>query len=269
MVDHNKKAPKSPLGDEIEPKYGYVHGEWDACGGHHFSYRHPDEKTYQESITPEGSYHISHEDDKKKSIRTELNVGEHRDYVCGGRSCQIDGHFDHNGEKTGKMDHHADFGQATKLNYYRGTGKKEFKMAGDSVYHGVQEGSSPVHCAARAGTDRLRVKGDKFRAVEGDCVTMGEKKKIEVFKKDVSMYSGANHDTYIKQKGKIETGSTMMIQTGSDATVNSAAKIVGKAKSDITIESDSKIELKVGGSSITIESGKITIKSSQIDFQQG
>lgn len=280
MVDHNKKVPKSALDEnEIQPKYGYVHGEWDALGGHHLTYRNPDEheKSYSETLTPSGSYHITHHDQKKKEIHTSVHPGEHRGYIGGGKSVQVDGHFDHNGEKTGRMEHGGDFGQAAGKNYYRGTGKKEFKMSGDSRYSGTQKGSQAVYCRADSGTNRHRVKGDRFNATEGDYVSMGEKKKIEVFQKDVSMYAGANHDVFVKEKGKIETGSTMMVQTGSDATVNSAAKInlvaasTGKfdAQSDINIKSGSKIVLEVGGATITIQSGNIKIKASSIEFEQG
>ncbi len=272
MVDHNKKVPKSALDEnEIEPKYGYVHGEWDALGGHHLVYRNPEEheKSYSESLTPSGSYQITHHDQKKKEIHTAVSPGEHRAYVGGGKSIQVDGHFDHNGEKTGRMEHGDDFGQSTGKNYYRGTGKKEFKMSGDSRYNGVQKGSAPVHCNVDAGTNRNRVKGDRFHATEGDYVSMGEKKKIEVFQKDVSMYAGANHDVFVKEKGKIETGSTMLVQTGSTATVNSASDALVKAATEITVDAGSKITLKVGGSSIVIESGSITIKSASIKFEQG
>lgn len=272
MVDHNKKVPKSALDEnDIEPKYGYVHGEWDALGGHHLTYRNPDEheKSYSESLTPSGSYQITHHDQKKKEIHTTVNPGEHRGYVGGGKSVQVDGHFDHNGEKTGRMEHGDDFGQVAGKNYYRGTGKKEFKMSGDSRYNGVQQGSAPVHCNVDAGTNRHRVKGDRFNATEGDYVSMGEKKKIEVFQKDVSMYAGSNHDVFINEKGKIETGSTMMVQTGSTATINSASDAFVKAATEITVDAGSKITLKVGGSSIVIESGSITIKSASIKFEQG
>jgi type VI secretion system secreted protein VgrG len=142
-------------------------------------------------------------------------------------------------------------------------------MSGDSRYNGVQKGSAPVHCNVDAGTNRNRVKGDRFHATEGDYVSMGEKKKIEVFQKDVSMYAGANHDVFVKEKGKIETGSTMLVQTGSTATVNSASDALVKAATEITVDAGSKITLKVGGSSIVIESGSITIKSASIKFEQG
>jgi hypothetical protein len=272
MVDNNKKVPKSALDEnDIEPKYGYVHGEWDALGGHHLTYRNPEEheKSYSESITPSGSYHITHHDKKKKEIHTSVNPGEHRGYVGGGKSVQVDGHFDHNGEGTGRMEHAADFGQSTGKNYYRGTSKKEFKMSGDSRYSGTQQGSKAVYCRADSGTNRHRVKGDRFEATEGDYVSMGEKKKIEVFQKDVSMYAGSNHDVFIKEKGKIETGSTIMVQTGSTATVNSASSVMIKAAQEITLDGGSKITIKVGGSSIVIQSGTITIKSASIKFEQG
>jgi uncharacterized protein (DUF2345 family) len=67
-----------------------------------------------------------------------------------------------------------------------------------------------------------------------------------------------------------------LLQTGNDASVNSAAKVLITASDvanvkaqEINLKADSKITLTVGGSSITIESGTITIKGSQIKFEQG
>lgn len=268
----NKKLPKSAVDEgDIEPKYGYIHGEWDALGGHHFKYRYPDEneKSYSEELLPSGSYNTTQHDSDKKEIHTNLRSGEFRGYTAGGHASQVDGHYDHNGEKTGRVEYGKDFGQATGGNLYRGTQKQEIKMSGGAQYRATQKASDSTVCETKSGTYRDRCKKDRFLATEGNYVSMGEKNKVEVFKEDVSMYAGANHDIHIKEKGKIETGSTMMIQTGSDATINSAAKIFGKAASDIEITSNSKITLKVGGSSIVIESGSITIKSSQIKFEQG
>lgn len=268
----NKKLPKSAVDEgDIEPKYGYIHGEWDALGGHHFKYRYPEEneKSYSEELLPSGSYNTTQHDSDKKEIHTNLKSGEFRGYTAGGHASQVDGHYDHNGEKTGRVEHAKDFGQATGGNLYRGTQKQEIKMSGGAQYRATQQASDSTVCETKSGTYRDRCKKDRFKATEGNYVSMGEKNKVEVFKQDVSMYAGANHDVHIKEKGKIETGSTMLLQTGSDATVNSAAKMIIKSgqntevtsQAEIKITADTKITIKVGSNSIEISSSGIIINA--------
>ena len=260
----NKKLPKSAVDEgDIEPKYGYIHGEWDALGGHHFKYRYPDEneKSYSEELLPSGSYNTTQHDSDKKEIHTNLKSGEFRGYTAGGHASQVDGHYDHNGEKTGRVEYGKDFGQASGGNYYRGTQKQEIKMSGGPQFNSTQQASDSITCKVSSGTLRDRCKKDRFLATEGNYVSMGEKNKVEVFKEDVSMYAGANHDVHIKEKGKIETGSTMMIQTGSDATINSAAKVIITSQAEIRITAETKITIKVGSNSIEISSSGIVINA--------
>lgn len=275
----NKKLPKDAVSNkEIEPKYGFVvNGYWNHVGGHHFDYANPDEpeKAYSQKLHASGNYNTVQHDEEDKEIQTEFKSGEHRGYTAGGKSVQVDGHYDHNGEKTGRMEHAHDFGQTSGKNYYRGTGKKEFKMSGDSKYNGTQQGSAPVNCNVDAGTNRHRVKGDRFEATEGDHVCMGEKKKIEVYKNDVSLYTDSNHDVYAGQKYHVyskdayiaNTDSTFDTWSKQDMTMHSESKGTFNSKSDMTISSDSKITIQVGSSKITITSSKITIEASQIEVK--
>lgn len=275
---HNKKLPKDAVSEqEIDPKYGYVHGEWDALGGHHFVYANPEEpkKFYAEKLNASGSYQTTQQDDNDKEIHTSLYPGQHRGYYAGGKSTHTDAHIDINAEKTGRLEVGADFGHAIKKNYIRGTGGKEIKIKGNEA-HVTAQSSGGVSSEGYSQTKRQKFGGDLFQHVEQNHVIMGEGIQASVFKKDVSMYAGENYDVHVKEKGKIETKSTFLLQTGNDASVNSAAKVLITASSvanvkaqEINLKADSKITLTVGGSSITIESGSITIKSPQIKFEQG
>ena len=100
---------------------------------------------------------------------------------------------------------------------------------------------------------------DLFNHIQGDHVTMAEKNWVQVTQKDVSSYAGSNWDTYIKEKGKLETGDKLLIQTGDDCTVNSSADVIITSKANISITADTKITIKVGSNKIEISSSGITI----------
>jgi|LakMenE01Jun11ns_1017448.scaffolds.fasta_scaffold9959374_4 hypothetical protein len=270
MVDDNKKLPKDGVSEQdIEPKYGFITGEWRECGGSrwHYEYKEEKDKTYSQKTHPSGAYDTIENNDKKKEINTSLRSGEVRHYVAGGKSTHVDGHHDINVESTQRTEVAGDIGQAGGKNYYRGTKNKEVKISGDTAK--IKTGSEAVSSRGYSGTVRNSYDKDYFNHVQGDIVSMGEKNKATVVKEDYAINAGQNMDTYIKQKGKIETGSTMFIQTGSTATINSASDVQVNAASEVMINASSKITLKVGSSKIEISSGSITITSPSIEFKQG
>lgn len=270
MADDNKKLPKDAVSEgDIEPKYGFITGEWRECGGSKWHYECVEEKdkTYSQTTHASGAYETTERHDKKKEIHSVHRPGEVRHYVGGGKSTHVDGHHDLNVESTHRMEVAGDIGQAGGKNYYRGTKAKEVKISGDTAK--VKTGSTAVSSRGYSGTVRNSYEKDYFNHVEGDMVSMGEKNMATVVKQDYAINAGQNMDTYIKQKGKIETGSTMFIQTGSTATVNSASDVSVNAASEVVINAGSKITLKVGSSKIEISSGSITITSPSIEFKQG
>lgn len=264
---HNKKLPKDAVSEQdIEPKYGYIHGEWDALGGHHWAYLNPDEhkKYFSETLNASGSYKTTQQDDDAKEITTGLKPGEDRKYTAGGHSHQCDGHMDTTGEGTGRIEYPGDFAIATSKDHLLGVGGKMIKAIQDES-HFNPEGSDSVYSEGR-GTKRTSIKNNEYKHVEGDKVTMVEKNHVEVNQKDRSIYA-KNVDQYSEEKGKIETGQTFLLQTGQDATVNSAAKMVIKSgdnteitsQAEIKITADTKITIKVGSNSIEISSSGIVI----------
>lgn len=270
MADDNKKLPCDAVccGD-IEPKYGFITGYWRECGGSNWHYENVSEqdKTFSQTMHPSGAYDTIEKNEKKKEIHSSHRPGEVRHYVGGGKSTHVDGHHDINVESTFRIESAGDIGQATGKNYYRGTKNKEVKISGDTAK--IKTGSKAVSSRGYTGTVRNSYEEDYFNHVEGDIVSMGEKNKVTVTKKDYAINVGQNMDTYVEQKGKIETGSTMFIQTGSTATINSASDVSVNAASEIVLNASSKITLKVGSSKIEISSGSITITSPSIEFKQG
>lgn len=276
--DDNCKLPKDAVSKgEIEMKYGFVNGEVRECGYSRVIYNNEEEsdKTTEIKIHPTGDHEVTESNQKKKAIKLSAQSGEHRHYTAGGHSVHADGHYDHNSESTTRFESAGDMAHATGKNKLTGIKGQEVKASAGKFNH--TSGSSALQASGSTGTVRNSIEKDWFNHIQGDMVSMGEKNMIHVIQKDISAYAGANWDTFIKQKGKMETGQTLLVQTGQDATVNSAAKIITKSKSDTTVDSeadikitskaeititaDTKITLKVGSNSIEISSSGIVINA--------
>lgn len=278
--DTNKKIHKDAINREkVNPKYGYVFGEWFEAGSHHFRYENAEEpdKFYEQKLTASGSYtHTAYDKEDKEHVG-QLNAGEVRRYTQGGCSDQFDGHCDINGEVTGRMEWLGDFGRAIKGDLHDAVeGQRKFitkggeatGQAGSSVEikHGMYNSSETKH-----------FKGDKNGLVDGHVASYTTKSHIQYTEEEDTRHTGGNYDRYVGKKYHVyskdayiaNTDSTFDTWSKSDMTMHSEAKGNFNSKSDMTIQSDSKITIKVGGSSIVIESGSITIKSSQIKFEQG
>lgn len=305
----NNEEKKKKLGnskvctDKYRPKYEHMtHVSYDEDGHHEWRATDPKNRknTVHQNVKSNGSYDVHEGDDDRNGINFSLRSLVQQ-YVSDGQSLNVDGHNDFNFESTFRTECAGDIGQSSGKNYYRGTAKKEVKWSGDGAASGTAKGSSAVKSEGYTGSVRRSYEKDLFSHVQGNHVIGGEKSSLTMFKEDVAVNVGQNWDNYIGEKGKIETGQTFLVQTGQDATVNSAAKIVTKSSSDttmtsdakfavsskgemtltangadvtvkgsnITIQADTKITIKVGGSTIEITSGGIDIKSSGPITTQG
>lgn len=280
----NNDEKKKKLGnskvctDKYRPKYEHMtHVSYDEDGHHEWRATDPKNRknTIHQNVKSNGTYDVHEGDDDRNGIHYSLKSLVQQ-YVSDGNSINVDGHSDHNFESTHRTECAGDIGQATGKNYYRGTKGQVIKVDGQGEAHMKAKQSDAVTSRGFTGSVRNSYEKDYFNHVEGDFAIGGEKNALYMFKKDVALNVGQNWDTYASSNGKIETKKSFLVQTGSDATVNSAAKVIIKASStanvsgqEINLTADSKIVLKVGGSSITIESGTITIKGSQIKFEQG
>ncbi len=274
----NCKLPQDPISNnQIDPKYGYVHGEWDACGGHNFTYRNPEEdtKTYHQVLSPSGKYKTIEHNDKKKELVTELNVGETRGYTKGGKSTHVDGHTDSNHEATFRIETAKDYGNAIKGDRYIGINGKEIKYTKEGTTRGHQGSSFGTNDITDKASHRKTVDGDNQNHVKGHDVHMSEKNYLHVVQEEMGVHSGGNQDYYSDKKYHVfskdafiaNTDSTFDTWSKQDMTMHSEAKGNFNSKGDMTIESDSKITIKVGSSKITITSSKITIEATQIEVK--
>ena len=278
--DYNKKAPKSKVcNQKTKPKYGFVHGVWDECGGHDWVYVNAEDgkKTFRQKLNPSGGYQVTEADDDVKEGHFEISPGNKHSYAGAGHSVHVDGHYDFNTESTFRIESGGDGSFVAKQNGMFGIGGKKIELVKDGSAKIIAGGSSGTHDLGVNGDHRQTFKKKKYTKVEGDTVDGHEGKYVQMNNKDTAYYFNENWDAFAKQKIKLESKQafkafsqdTMLFQSDQDMTANSAAKIYTKSKSDTNIESDTKIVLKVGSSTITIESGSITIKSPQIKFEQG
>jgi hypothetical protein len=288
----NNDEKKKKLGnskvctDKYKPQYEHMtHVSYDEDGHHEWRATDPKNRknTIHQNVKSNGSYDVHEGDDERNGLNLSLRSLVQQ-YVSDGHSLNVDGHSDHNFESTHRTECAGDIGQSSGKNYYRGTAKKEVKWSGDGAASGTAKGSSAVKSEGYTGSVRRSYEKDLFSHVQGNHVIGGEKSSLSMFQEDVALNVGQNWDNYVGEKGKIETGQTFLIQTGQDATVNSAAKFITKSSSDtsissdakitvkaessanitaqeITITADTKITLKVGGSTIVIDSSGITINS--------
>lgn len=215
MADkHNKKLPKAAVDEgDIEPKYGYVFGEWDSCGGHNWVYRNPAEsdKTYSQTITPTCNYTITSDDSDKKSMFLSFSPGQHHTYVAGGKSIHADGHYDFNAESTARFES-TEVGIAAEKNRYDGAGGSRITVHKDGL-HMTGGGSDGTTSRGTKGNERNTVKGKKFLTVEDDAVDSYQKKHVKLVGDDAAENYGANYDVYIKEKVKYESGDKFKIKT--------------------------------------------------------
>lgn len=254
---HNSKLPNTAVcSGETIPKYGYVSGSWDECGGHNWHYKNPGEhdKSFSQKLTPSGSYEIHQHDNEANEINLKLISGEHRGYVGGGKSTQVDGHVDINSESTYRAEASGDFGVASGNKYIRGSKNQAHILESSSAK--TTYGSSAVTSVNQSGTERKEIENNKFSHVHGDEIKGIENNKIVMVQKDSAHYVGQNYDLYANQKGKIETGQSFEVKSGDTTEINSSKKI--------TIESDTESEIVVGQSSIKSTPSEVTIHPAKL-----
>jgi len=127
------------------------------------------------------------------------------------------------------------------------------------------------------GSHRQSVHGDTHQEVAGHVTMMVQGDSRSIVGGDHTSAVGGDHTMGVVGKMTVKLGAGMEIK--GDATMDS--KVDGAttmqfgsfanvyAKGDITITSDTQIKFVVGGSTITMKSGEIEIKSASVKFVKG
>ena len=241
--DNRKLVKESPLvrlkgkknGDD-DGLYPNISG-WSTVNGVH-SYRHENpehpEATVEEILNADGSYKTTEVHPDKKGIVSELNHHT-RSYNSGGHSHSVDGHHDHNVESTSNHNVGGDMGHGIGGNRYSGVAGAEYLGSQHGKFYHSAE---CVDIQTSKGDVISEHAGDKHTSHEGD---------------EITSITGNKHLMISEGEYGIH------LHAGNMDTQLDAGKYRVKTAREILIESDTKITLKVGKSTIVIKPDSIEI----------
>ena len=242
---HNHKLVKdSPLDRIKGDPYPFICGSQTTNGELNLKVQHPDfpKASCEETLKPDGSYNHSEFNEKLKGLISALSHHT-RGYNSGGNSSQVDGHKDSNNESTQRNNTAGDSGRETGGDNYSGAGGKTITGQRDDFVTHTTAGKT--YKIGTGGDNVSYFACDTHEYSEGDHISSTKGNKYTMVKEgDYGVHVQDKNIDFQADSGKAR------IKTGSD----------------ILIESDTKITLKVGGSTITITPSDITIKSARIDF---
>lgn len=256
--DVNKKLiPQSPLmrlnaqgeGENDDGLYPNISGWATKNGVHFFRHENPEnpDATVEEQLNADGSYRTSETSKKYKGVTSELSHQSHG-YVSRGRSRQVDGHDDARTESTSRSVTAGDTGRETGRDSYSGTARHNIRGQGGNEVNITAPGSQKItitNNASPGGDNITNIAGNTHENLEGDHIRSVNGNKY-------TMVRNGDYGVHVQDKN---------IDFRSDS-----GKAQLRTGNDITIESDTKITLKVGQSTLVITSSSVTIKSPKIDF---
>ena len=260
-VKFNKKLEEGPWGEggRKQTEYPWVQGEADALGRTQLKYANPEKPDDASEVTfnYDGSFVAKEVDDEKKGLTNSL---EHMSlsYNSQGRSTQVDGHNDTNVESTDRTNVAGDKGSSVGGDGYDGVGGKRMEGAKEGSFENDADGNTYKTSKGDVVTEHT---GSQFSSLEGDRVST-------IKGNEVTIVSDGEYQLHV-QGGNMDTrveGGKLQIYSGDAMTINTASTALYRSISDMTITSDTKITLKVGGSSIVIDSGSIKMVADRIDL---
>lgn len=244
MAKKGKKPIDGLSEEKIKLRYPWIQGSQDACGKMNMSCGDPNypEEVFEAQVAATGSTSTREYDKEKQEFNISLNTGETRSYTAGSTSNHNDGHVDTNSESTIRQNSAGDFGVAYKTGY-------EVAVAGKNT--AIREYNKTFTTSASESKSFNGTFGDQVNEHSGNWHEAFEKDRVSAISgNDITMVGGdsalhvqsGNYDVHVAQKGKIYTGS------------------------DLLIESATKIVFKVGASTITMTPGNIKMVSPRIDL---
>jgi hypothetical protein len=236
----NKKIPESAAQTKEPDHPVYLFMETDTNGRMKGIHRNPNKPndSYEVDINHDGSYKTKEISDGYNGIETSHTHHERKN--AGSSSNNTDGNVDVSNQSTENRNTKGDSGGATGGIQYEGSTKK---------VGGSQEGNFDVVPGGKSfiskdGDSVVKLTGDQHTSITGDKVDVIVGNKMNIVDGEFGInVQGGNYDLQL-DSGK--------------------ARI--KAGNDILIDSDTKITLKVGSSTIVIDSSSITITSAAVNF---
>jgi len=246
-------------GGRKETEYPWIQGEADVLGRTRFKYANPEkpDNASEVEFNYDGSFVSKEVDSAKQGVTNSL---DHLSlaYNSKGKSSQVDGHNDSNVESTDRTNVAGDKGTSVGGDAYDGAGGKRMSGSKEGSFDNDADGNTYKTSKGDVVTEHT---GSKYSSLEGDECSSVKGNKVQMISDgDYSLHvQGGSMDTRV-ESGKLQ------IYSGDAMIVNTAATALYRSINDMTITSDTKITLKVGGASIVIESGSITLKADRIDL---
>lgn len=242
MTKESKKLPEKVATDKSTPEYPYFRVVETTNGKKIVSYDNPNKpnEAWEYTFGHGGDYRTNQIDENFKGLTTELKHQCHS-YISEGCSEQNDGHNDKNKELTDNDNTKGDKQSASGKTSMEGSEKK-ISATSQGSFNAATEGNSYEFVKG----DRLSNReGSEYSSIEGDEVKSVTGSKIQIV-----------------QEGEFQTH----VQSGNMDTRVEAGKTKIYSSDEIILESQTKITLKVGSSTIVIDGSSITIVSPKIDL---
>lgn len=228
----NQKHPKI----KYEGVYPNLHVTQRADGSQEIRSLEPGKECFF-VVQPSGSYTGYGPDGAEVSV----SVGKKHDYAADGTSSTTDGHADSKVSGTSRTNTDGGTSSETGGNQYSGSGGHSVNGTQGSQINSSTSGDSFNTTEGSIVTDHT---GNVNHNITGDFVEQITGNKVEIINGEYGLNNqGGNVDI------KLDSGKYRL-----------------KAADDILIDSDTKITLKVGGSTIVITPDNITITSARVDI---
>lgn len=233
--DPNQKHPKL----DYEGTYPNLHVEQGIDGHQIIRSLEPGKETVF-FVEPTGNYTGHGRDGQQVSV----TVGKNHSYTGDGSSSTTDGHSDSHIIGSSRTNVGGGTSSETGGNSFAGVGGASISGSKDSSVHSSTAGDSFATTEGNITTDHT---GDMHQNITGDVVTQISGNKAEIIHGDMVINN---------QGGSID----VKVDGG---------KLRLKSASDIIIDSDTRITLKCGGTSITIDQSTIQLLASAIKMVNG
>ncbi|CAB4162783.1 hypothetical protein UFOVP787_114 [uncultured Caudovirales phage] len=242
MSKENKKLPEKVGPNKSEPIYPYYRVEETTNGKKTVSYDNPNkpDEAWEFSFGHAGDYETRQFEKDYKGVTTKLSHQTHS-YATEGKSEQVDSHNDRSGEATDNKNVAGDTASASGKTSMEGSQKK-VSANKEGSFSSTTEGNSNEFVKG----DKLQNReGSEYNSIEGDEIKSVGGNKIQII-----------------QNGEFQTH----VQDGNMDTRVESGKYKTYSSDEMILESATKITLKVGSSTIVIDTNSITITSSRIDL---
>lgn len=255
MTDQkNKKIPES------DAKWEYPWNQvTQTLGGHEIHYNSTPNEESTRMVHPSGSY----EENTKDGHQVKLVVNQKNSLVSQGASETIEGALDK--LVAGGMRNVNLGGLQTEIAKHMSQAihGQLLQVCKNALFSYTDNEHSE---ASTGGKTTSHNDGFKYDFSKETNISMSTASQILGASKELMVHAGGNADIFSQLKARMFSGGDMLVQTDSKMNTISKKDMKVASNSNITIQADTKITIKVGdNASITISDGLIELKATKIN----